>query len=130
MYAVAMPVPIVEEPITVIDVRSDMSRLRRRVQLQGEQIPVNYYGEIIGFLVPVEDARLLHLGVTKSMSLAEFRQSLTQNWESLVSEVDCIFLTFHRREALAFVSPRFQDDLQQLGGQEELSPSADESEDV
>ncbi|MEM8642927.1 MAG: hypothetical protein AAGG51_29540 [Cyanobacteria bacterium P01_G01_bin.54] len=41
------------------------------------------------------------------MSLTVFRDKLTEAWEKLLSGIDCIYLTFHKRKVVAFVSPRF-----------------------
>jgi hypothetical protein len=41
-----------------------------------------------------------------SVSLSEFRARLTECWEKIQLEIDCIYLTYHTRRAAAFVSPR------------------------
>ncbi|WP_408974784.1 hypothetical protein [Planktothrix sp.] len=75
-----------------------------------KRIAATYYGQVVGFLVPLKDVAGLEeegwITKTEEMSLTDFRAEMTESWERLQVEVDCIYLTFHTRRAAAFVSPR------------------------
>ncbi|ACK65726.1 hypothetical protein PCC8801_1676 [Rippkaea orientalis PCC 8801] len=78
-----------------------------------KRIAATYYGQVVGFLVPLKDISeleeegLINVNKTEEMSLSDFRAQMTECWERLQIEIDCIYLTFHTRRAAAFVSPRF-----------------------
>ncbi len=93
------------------DLRVSLPKFKRQVQLGMKRIAATYYGQVVGFLVPLKDVVGLEeegwIKQTEEMSLSEFRTQMTECWERLQVEVDCIYLTFHTRRAAAFVSPRF-----------------------
>lgn len=73
-----------------------------------------HYGEVAAFLLPLQDVDALNseegeISIQKSeeIPLTEFRDQLTEAWERLQGGTDCIYLTFHKRRVVAFVSPRF-----------------------
>jgi hypothetical protein len=103
-------------PINVVPLsrlRQSLSRYRRQVQ-GGDVIPVDYYKDRIGYLVPVAIASSLQLSAEQEMGLIDFRDKLNSAWESLEAGVDCIWLTYHGERRLAFVSTRiFQPQEQQ-----------------
>ncbi len=95
--------------IPISDLRVNLSKIKRKVQLGHERVAACYYGEIVGLLVPLDDiSHEKNIPIDKSleMSLSEFRDSLTICWEKLQTDVDCIYLTFHNRRVVAFLSPR------------------------
>ena len=95
------------------ELRKNLPKFKRQVQLSKKRIAATYYDQIVGFLVPVKDVdKLFSEGLidplkTKEMSLSDFRAQMTECWEKLQLELDCIYLTFHTRRAAVFVSPRF-----------------------
>lgn len=95
--------------IPMSEMRVRLPKLRRIVQLGKQRIVVTYYGEVIGFLLPIEDIERCEIPVDnfQTMSLSEFRTHMTEAWEFLQSGTDCIYLTFHTRPILIFLSPTF-----------------------
>ncbi|MBD2119305.1 prevent-host-death family protein [Trichocoleus sp. FACHB-262] len=102
MYSALSP-PINVVPLSRL--RQSLSRYRRQVQ-GGDVIPVDYYKDRIGYLVPVAIATALQLSAEQEMGLIDFRDKLNSAWESLEAGVDCIWLTYHGERRLAFVSTR------------------------
>lgn len=92
------------------DLRVSLPKFKRQVQLGMKRIAATYYGQVVGFLVPLKDLEtaIREDAITKSeeMSLSDFRSQMTECWERLQVDVDCIYLTYHNRRAAAFVSPR------------------------
>jgi len=92
------------------DLRSSLPKFKRQVQLGMKRIAATYYGQVVGFLVPLKDLEVAEKegGINKSeeMSLSDFRSQMTDCWERLQVDIDCIYLTYHNRRAAAFVSPR------------------------
>ncbi len=109
------PSPFKEIPLTQL--RAELPKRKRQVQLGKYRIAASYYGKIVGFLVPIADVKPLEDGEwiqdskTIQMSLTDFRSQLTSLWEQLHTELDCVYITFHTRKAAAFVSPRFMNHL-------------------
>jgi hypothetical protein len=92
------------------ELRASLPKFKRQVQLGMKRIAATYYGQVVGFLVPLTDIAKLEeecsIKTVEEMSLSEFRAQMTECWERLQVDVDCIYLTFHTRRAAAFVSPR------------------------
>jgi len=99
--------------IPMTELRVKIPKLRRQVQLGNLRIVSTHYGEIAAFMLPLSDV----IDVVdeegdsivkrwEEMPLTKFRDQLTYAWETLQSGVDCIYLTFHNRRVVAFVSPR------------------------
>ena len=92
------------------ELRANLPKFKRQVQLGMKRIAATYYGQVVAFLVPLEDIEGLEeqgwINTTEEMSLKDFRASMSECWEKLQLEVDCIYLTFHTRRAAAFVTPR------------------------
>lgn len=100
--------------IPMSELRIKLPKLRRQVQLGNLRIVCTHYGEVAAFLLPLQDVDDLKSeegepGIQQSeeIPLTEFRDQLTEAWEKLLSGLDCIYLTFHKRRVVAFVSPRF-----------------------
>ena len=100
--------------IPMSELRVKLPKIRRKVQLGNLRVVCTHYGEMAAFLLPLEDVERLAAeeeGIkaekTEEMSLTEFRAQLTEAWEKIIAGMDCIYLTFHKRRVLAFVSPRF-----------------------
>uniref|UniRef100_B8HVL0 Prevent-host-death family protein n=1 Tax=Cyanothece sp. (strain PCC 7425 / ATCC 29141) TaxID=395961 RepID=B8HVL0_CYAP4 len=100
--------------IPMSELRVKLPKLRRQVQSGNLRIVCTHYGEVAAFLLPLQDINELNSGdgeisVQKSeeIPLTEFRDQLTEAWEKLLGGTDCIYLTFHKRPVVAFVSPRF-----------------------
>jgi len=96
------------------ELRVRLPRLRRQVQSGNLRIVCTHYGEVVAFLLPLQDIDDLNSGDHESQlqkieefPLTEFRDQLTEAWEKLLSGTDCIYLTFHKRRVVAFLSPRF-----------------------
>jgi len=75
-----------------------------------KRIAATYYGQVVAFLVPLKDLEGAEkdgaIGKTEEISLSGFRLNMTECWERLQVDVDCIYVTYHTRRAVAFVSPR------------------------
>lgn len=100
------------------ELRVSLPKFKRQVQLGMKRIAATYYGEVVGFLVPLKDVVGLEqdgwIKNTEEMSLSDFRVQMTECWEKLnieVDGIDCIYLTFHTRRVAAFVSTRFMSHL-------------------
>jgi hypothetical protein len=95
--------------IPMSELRVKLPKIRRLVQLGKQRVVVTYYGEIVGFLLPLDDIDLnphIPISKTEEMPLTKFRDQLTESWEIVQQEVDCIYLTFHTRRILVFASNR------------------------
>lgn len=95
--------------------RVPMSELRVRLPKLRHQIQLNYLsiictrnGETAAFLLSLRDAAELQIDAQRSEErpLTKFRETLTEDWEKLLDSTDCIYLTFHNRRVMAFVSDR------------------------
>lgn len=99
--------------IPMSELRVKLPKLRRQVQSGNLRIVCTHYGEVAAFLVPLQDIEALEsqdevkFKKTEEMPLTEFRNQLTEAWESLLGGIDCIYLTFHKRRVVGFVSARF-----------------------
>jgi hypothetical protein len=102
MYGILSP-PINVVPLSKL--RQGLSRYRRQVQ-GGEVVPVDYYKDRIGYLIPLTIAETLQFSSERELSLIEFRDDLNSAWESIDSGTDCIWLTYHGERRIAFVSTR------------------------
>jgi hypothetical protein len=94
--------------IPISELRIKLPKLRRQVQLGQQRIVVSCYGEVVGFLLPLDDVNPengVPIDRWEEMPLTKFRDQLTESWELLQSGVDCIYLTFHTRRVVVFVSP-------------------------
>ncbi len=92
------------------ELRVSLPKFKRQVQLGMKRIAATYYGQVVGFLVPLKDLEEAEkddaIKKTQEMSLSDFRSHMTECWEDLQVNVDCIYVTYHTRRAVAFVSPR------------------------
>ncbi|MEL7072251.1 MAG: prevent-host-death family protein [Cyanobacteria bacterium J06581_3] len=99
--------------IPMSEMRVKLPKLRRQVQSGKLRVVCTHYGEIAAFLLPLHDVDEINstddagIETTEEMPLTEFREHLTEVWEKLLGGLDCMYLTFHRRRVVAFVSPRF-----------------------
>ena len=100
--------------IPMSELRVKLPKLRRQVQSGNLRIVCTHYGEVAAFLLPLQDVDALNSGAeeasiqtSEEMPLTEFRDQLTEAWERLLGGTDCIYLTFHKRRVVAFVSTRF-----------------------
>jgi hypothetical protein len=100
-------------PLT--ELRANLPKFKRQVQLGMKKIAATYHGQVVGFLVPIKDLEKIEeenlIEKSIDMTLTEFRAAMTECWESLQVDLDCIYITFHSRRAVAFVSPRLHMDL-------------------
>lgn len=95
--------------VPISELRIRLTKIKRQVQLGQQRIVVTHYGETVGFLLPLSDiAPDCDVPIQQSveMPLTRFREELTETWELLESNVDCIYLTFHTRRIMAFVNRR------------------------
>jgi PHD/YefM family antitoxin component YafN of YafNO toxin-antitoxin module len=99
--------------IPMSELRIKLPKLRRQVQSGNLRIVCTHYGEVAAFLLPLQDIEEInveeesHIQKSEEIPLTEFRDRLTEFWEKLLNGTDCIYLTFHKRRVVAFVSPRF-----------------------
>lgn len=95
--------------ISISELRAGLAKLKRKVQLGQMRLVITCYGEIVGYLVPMVDVDSengfpsVHV---EEMPLTKFRDQVHESWERLQAGVDCIYLTFHTRPVVAFVSDR------------------------
>lgn len=96
--------------LPISDLRTGLPKFKRQVQLGMKRIAATYYGQVVGFLLPLKDVAGFEdegwIENSEEISLSEFRSQLTECWERLQLDVDCIYLTYHTRRAAVFVSPR------------------------
>lgn len=96
--------------LPISDLRTGLPKFKRQVQLGMKRIAATYYGQVVGFLLPLKDVAGFEdegwIANSEEISLSEFRSQLTECWERLQLDVDCIYLTYHTRRAAVFVSPR------------------------
>lgn len=97
--------------IPMTDIRNGLPKFRRRVQLGSAIILPTFYGDIVGAFVNLPSAETLSIQNFEEISISEFRANITQHWERLQAEIDCIYLTSHSRRVMAFVSPKYITDL-------------------
>ena len=90
--------------LPVSALRAQLAKYQRYVSLNRQRFALTHCGEVIGYLVPAQEVQVEHC---KDVSLADFRSGLTAHWESLAEDIDCIYLTYHNKRRVAFVSPRF-----------------------
>jgi antitoxin (DNA-binding transcriptional repressor) of toxin-antitoxin stability system len=99
--------------IPMSELRVRLPKLRRQVQSGNLRIVCTHYGEVAAFLLPLQDVEAFNsdeepsIQKSEEIPLTEFRDRLTEAWEKLLGGTDCIYLTFHKRRVVAFVSPRF-----------------------
>lgn len=93
----------------IAELRAGMAKFKRQVQAGQKRIIVASHGRIVGFLLPITDFEgdsLIPVENTEEISVSEFRNSISNAWDSLQSDIDCFYLTFHKRRVMAFLSPR------------------------
>jgi antitoxin (DNA-binding transcriptional repressor) of toxin-antitoxin stability system len=100
--------------IPMSELRVKLPKLRRQVQSGNLRIVCTHYGEVAAFLLPLQDIDTLNseegensFQKSEEIPLTEFRDRLSEAWERLQCGTDCIYLTFHKRRVVAFISPRF-----------------------
>lgn len=95
--------------IPISELRIKLTKIKRQVQLGRQRIVISCYGDIIGFLVPLSDLAPengIPIKHEMEMSLTQFREKLTEAGELVGEKIDCIYLTFHTRRIIAFLSSR------------------------
>ena len=97
--------------IPLTDIRNGLPKFRRRVQLGSAIILPTFYGDIVGAFVNLPTTETLFIQKFEETSISEFRANITQYWERLQAEIDCIYLTSHSRRVIAFASPKYITDL-------------------
>lgn len=93
--------------IPISEVRITLTKLKRQIQFGRKRVVITCYGEVVGFLLPLDDVspeKGVPIRRIKEVPLTKFREQLTETKELLESEVDCIYLTFHTRRVIVFVS--------------------------
>lgn len=93
--------------IPISELRPRLAKLKRKIQIGQLRLVVTCYGEIVGFLVPMGDVapeKGFQAVRIEEMPLTKFRDQIHEAWEQLQAGVDCIYLTFHTRPVVAFVS--------------------------
>ena len=96
--------------IPVSKLRVKLPKLRQQVQLGNLRLVCTYYGEVLGFLLPLQDIEALNkelIGKYGEMPLTKFCDQLTKTSPKLLSSTDCIYVTYRTRRIMAFLSPRF-----------------------
>ncbi len=80
------------------ELRIGLPKFKRQVQLGMKRIAATYYGQVVGFLVPLQDISkleeegLIDVNKTEEMSLSDFRAKMTVCGEKLHNDIDCIYL--------------------------------------
>jgi len=100
------------------DIRKDIKKHRLAIA-KGEEIPVEYYGEVVGWFVP-PDSVDLEGEIVEEVSMVDFRRDLTAYWEKLHSgKADAILVVRGKRKtpAIAFISVELY---QALGASDDL----------
>lgn len=96
--------------LPISDLRTGLPKFKRQVQLGMKRIAATYYGQVVGFLLPLKDVAGFEdegwINKSEEISISDFRSQLTECWEKLQMDIDCIYLTYHTRRAAVFVSPR------------------------
>lgn len=83
---------------------------RRRWQSGVEVATITHQGAVLGFIVPLEIFASLPAEVTSKMPLGELQPWLFQNRQGWIDGImDGLTLTWHKRDVLGFVHPRFGD---------------------
>lgn len=97
--------------VPMSEVRETLPKLRRRVQIGGLIALPTYHEDVIGAFVSMPISKTLDIQVFEEVPITKFRDSATEYWEKLQSEIDCVYLTSHSRKVMAFVSPKFISEL-------------------
>lgn len=99
--------------IPMTELRVKLPKLRRQIQLGNLRFVTTNYGEVAAYVLPLSDVDDVLdeegnpiVKQWEEMPLTKFRDELTHAWELLLSGTDCVYLTFHNRRVIAFVSPR------------------------
>ncbi len=95
--------------IPISELRIKLTKIKRQVQLGHQRIVITCYGEVVGFLLPLKDLipeNGIPIEQNIEMPLTQFREKLTEAGELVGENVDCIYLTFHNRRIIAFLSSR------------------------
>ncbi len=80
---------------------------RYRIQKGTHRYVITSCGEIAGFLLPISELGTLNpIRKYTEFTLTEFRHSVGSVWSLLLSGFDCVYITFHNRRIMAFVSPK------------------------
>jgi predicted RNA methylase len=91
--------------VPISELRTNLAKYKREVQFGVKRLAATVYGEIVGYMITVNEARSIDaIETQKSIPLTEFRDHLSVSWEELHTGVDCIYLTFHERPVVAFLS--------------------------
>lgn len=93
----------------IAELRAGMAKFKRQIQSGQKRLIVASHGRVVGFLLPMQDLEGEHpvpVEHTRDMSISEFRNCISQAWDLLQSEIDCFYLTFHKRRVLVFLSPK------------------------
>lgn len=99
--------------IPMSELRVKLPKLRRQVQVGNLRFVATHYGSVAAYVLPLKDVEGILdeegnpiVKQWQEMPLTKFRDELTNAWELLLSGTDCIYLTFHNRRVVAFVSSR------------------------
>jgi antitoxin (DNA-binding transcriptional repressor) of toxin-antitoxin stability system len=97
------------EVVNIAELRASIAKFKRQVQTGKKRLVVVSHGRVVGFLIPLEDLSVnnpIPIEQSQEISVSEFRNHISQSWDALQSDVDCFYLTFHKRRIIAFLSPR------------------------
>jgi prevent-host-death family protein len=95
--------------VPISELRIKLTKIKRQVQLGHQRIVITSYGEVVGFLLPLKDLEPengIPIENYIEMPLTQFREQLTEAGELVGQNIDCIYLTFHTRKIIAFLSSR------------------------
>jgi hypothetical protein len=106
-YTKAMAKPKPVNQVSTKTLRGDLRAIRKRVQFQGESIPVYNYGDLVAGIVPVAIADQLELPKSPICQSSEIRQKLTHYCNLLQSGVlEVVWINVRDERAIALVSAR------------------------
>ena len=94
--------------VPLAELRASLLKIARQVRLKGARIAATHYGQEVGYLVPMKEVASLDIseGRGDDVALTVFRAHITEHWERLQFDIDCVYLTYHSRRVAAFLSPR------------------------
>jgi hypothetical protein len=88
------------------ELQTRFTHLKKQVQLGRKRLVITQESKIIGFLIPFKDLADFDIPINKNieMSSTQFQEKLGK--DLIDKDIDCIYLTFHNRKILVFLSER------------------------
>ena len=94
--------------VSLAELTTSARAYRRRWQMGVEAAIITHQGKTLGFIVPLEVFSSLPTEAVSQMPLRELQPWLFQNRQGWIEGImDGLTLTWHTREVLGFVHPRY-----------------------